>query len=135
MAEIVGVVSAGTGIVSFLFQVGIGIKTIRRAISYNRHQAPVDLEAVAADLEILQSVLNDMKDFQYNVLVALAIESCRRMFTEIETELGKLSQVFGHNKSRKSRIKSLKTQLTLKAEDNVKNIRKKVQEIMEKLFL
>lgn len=135
MAELVGVLSAGTGIASFLFQVGTGIETIRKTISYNRHQASVDLESVAADFEKLQKVIKDIQDSQNHALVALAIERCRQMFTEVETELDRLSQIFGNKKSPKSRLKSLKTQLMSKAEDSVKKTRSKVQQIMETLLL
>ncbi|KAI7782004.1 ankyrin repeat-containing protein [Diaporthe eres] len=114
--------------------VGIGIKTIRRTISYNRHQASVDLESVAADFEKLQEVIKDIQDSQNHALIALAIERCRQMFTEVEADLRRLSQIFGHSKSPKSRLKSLKTQLMSKAEDNVKNVRSKVQQIMETLL-
>lgn len=135
MAELVGVLSAGTGIASFLFQVGMGIERIRKTISYNRHQASVDLESVAADFEKLQEVIKDIQDSRNHALIALAIERCRQMFAEVETELDRLSQIFGYKKSPKNRLISLKTQLMSKAEDNVRNMRKKVQQIMETLLL
>lgn len=135
MAELVGVLSAGTGIASFLFQVGTGIETIRKTISYNRHQASVDLESVAKDFEKLHKVLKDIQDSQNEALIAFATEQCQQTFTEVEAELGTLSQIFGHNKPPKSRLKSLKTQLMSKAEDNVKSMKNKLHQIMQILFL
>lgn len=135
MAEFVGVLSAGTGIASFLVQVGTGIETIRKTISYNRHQASVDLESVAAEFEKLQKMIEDIQDTQNDALIEFLIERCQQMFTEVEAELKRLSQIFAYNKSPKSRLKSLKTQLMSKAEDSVKNMKNKVQQIMETLCL
>lgn len=134
MAEVVGLVSAGIGIAPFLLQLGAGIKKIRRTISYNRHQASVDLESVAADLERLQKSSKDIEDrsqdFHNDVLITLAIDLCQQWFAEIEVKLDRLSQIFATPKGRLS----LKTQLMSNAEKSVKDIRVKAQEIMKTLF-
>lgn len=56
------------------------------------------------------------------------------MFTEVEDELGKLNRIFGYKKTTKSRLKSLKTQLMSKAEENVRKMREKVRQIMDRLL-
>lgn len=144
MAEFIGALSAGLGIASFLLQVGIGIETIRKTISYNRHQASVDLESIAVDFEKLQEVIKGIQVFQNNAediqgsrnhaLIVLVIEGCRQMFTEVEVELGKLNRIFGYKKTPKSRLTSLKTQLMSKAEENVRKMRQKVGQIMDRLL-
>lgn len=144
MAELIGVLSAGAGIASFLLQVGTGIETIRKTISYNRHQASVDLESIAVEFEKLQEVIKGIQDSQNlakdrqdswkHTLIALSIDGCRQTFTEVEDELGRLSQMFEHKKTSKSRLALLKTQLMSKAEENVKNMKKKVQQIRKNLL-
>lgn len=144
MAELIGVLSAGAGIASFLIQVGTGIETIRKTISYNRHQASVDLESIAVDFEKLKEMIKGIQDSQNSAedilasrnhaLIALIIEGCRQIFTEVEDELGKLSRIFGYKKTPKSRLASLKTQLMSKAEENVKKMREKVRQIMDRLL-
>lgn len=144
MAELIGVLSAGAGIASFLFQVGTVIETLRKTISYSRHQASVDLESLAVDFEKLQQVIKSIQDFQDNAediqgsrnhaLIALVIEGCRQMFAEVEDKLGKLNRIFGYKKTPKSRLTSLKTQLMSKAEENVRKMREKLRQIMDRLL-
>lgn len=144
MAELIGVLSAGAGIASFLLQVGTGIETIRKTINYNRHQASVELESIAVEFEKLQEVIKGIQDSQNHVkdrqdswnhaLIALSIEGCRQTFTEVEGELGRLSRIFEPKKSPKSRLALLKTQLMSRAEENVRNMKSKVQQIRDRLL-
>jgi hypothetical protein len=133
MAEVLGAISAGTGIATFLVQVGKGIKTVRRAISYNRHQASVDLQSLEADLTNLHTVIEGLQTSQNNVLVTLAITKCQQTYTDIEPDLDRLTQIFGSDQSQ-SRLKSLKKHLTFKAEDNVRTMRTKVGRIVDSLI-
>lgn len=134
MTEPLGAISAVAGIATFLVQVGKGIKIVRRAIHYNRNQASDDLQALDIDLNSLHKVIDALSAFETDPLVALAIAGCQQSYNEMEPDLDRLAQIFGSDKSAKSRLKSFKRRTTLNAEDSVKELRTKIGQIVQALM-
>lgn len=136
MAEVVGVISAGAGIASFLIQVTSGIESLRRAIKYNRHEAVGHLEFLSADLETLQKLVSGLQNSRDNPLVGVIIRHCQQTWDEFDIVLNKLLQVFGDEKSQGTRRNPLRKigMLSLNAEDDIKDLRGKVSSIIKMLI-
>lgn len=134
MTEPLGAISAVVGIATFLVQIGKGIKIVRRAIHYNRNQASDDLQALEIDLNSLHKVIDALSAFQTDPLVTLAIAGCQQLYNDMEPDLDRLAQIFGSEKSAKSRLKSFKMHTTLNAEDSVREVRSKLGQIVQALM-
>lgn len=135
MAEPLGAISAVVGIGTFLVQIGRGIKSVRKAINYNRHQASEDLLSLEADLNSLHLVIEALSGFQDDPLVILAIARCRQAFVEMEPDLDRLTRILASDQSsRKSRLKLIMKPTTLKTEETVKDLRMKVGSIVQTLI-
>lgn len=137
MAEVVGVLSAGAGIASFLIQLKTGIETLQRAVKYNRNQVTGDLEHLSEDLETLRNLVKDLQDSQHNPLLGFIVRHCQRTFIDFETHLHKLLHIFRDENHQGTRRKSLRKILSIKlhAEDDINSIRKKVSNITEMLVM
>lgn len=134
MTEPLGAISAVAGIATFLVQIGKGIKIVRRSIHYNRNQASDDLQALEIDLNSLHKVIDALSAFQTDPLVTLAIAGCQQLYNEMEPDLNRLAQIFGSDKSAKSRLKSFKRHTTLNAECSVREVRTKLGQIVQALM-
>ncbi|KAG8160641.1 hypothetical protein KVR01_008905 [Diaporthe batatas] len=135
MAELIGAISAGIGIASFALQVGKGINNVQKAIRYNRHHASADFESLESDLNNLYRLIEDLRGSQDSALVSSAVANCQHAYTELEPDLDRLTEAFGHVQSSKSSLRSLKRRLTLHAEEHVKKLRAKVRQIEQLLIL
>src|SRR6266566_4506214 len=91
MAELLGVVSAGFGIVSFALQISDTIQALRHI---KNGEAAEDLNLLSERLEILQRILHDLESFEEHPAVSAAIKHSQQRYDRVERELKKLLAKF-----------------------------------------
>lgn len=91
MADAIGL---GIGIASFVFQVASGIEKLHSTIKYNRTRAPEDLARLSARLQILQGILNTLRDPQADPIALLILTECQHTYERLDAQLNKVLERF-----------------------------------------
>lgn len=117
MADAIGL---GIGIASFIAQVGTGIEKLHSTIKHNRTQASEDLASLCARLQILQGILNTLRNTQADPIALLILTECQHTYEGLHTQLNKVLERFSPKSA--SGSQHLRSKIRKNLADNRVNI-------------
>jgi len=138
MAEIVGVVSGGVGIVAFGLQVKQTIDALQNTKKFNKDRAPAELDSLFRRLEIVKQTLDRLgaRDADRYPHIASIIGECVRLYQDVIRVVEELpGRVPAQDASKAETLKSVRRIFSTKLRDDIKLADGKVASIFQLLTL
>ena len=131
MAEVVGVVSAGVGIVAFTHQVTCHITTLRANRRFNKTRGGRELRSLVKDLDDLRDVASLLSP--YRDMVNTIFPSCEEALQEIDVLVKEISERLEENQQ--SGWDRVRSSFSGELKEAIESAQKKVRHVMSKLML